>query len=163
VEMVTLTGTLGEMGILPQHVRMMTEMVPGELVVRKDGRDTFLAVGAGLVEVTGRRVSILTDMAGAAHSSAHAESEAGRPRGGGRGGGGGRGRWGRGRWRRATGGWAAPSPRCGSSVAIGGEEARVSGSGSDAVEWARAHGACFEVEPLVEVVRGRPTHVGFTI
>jgi len=66
VEMVTLTGVLGEMGILPQHIPLMTRMDPGELIVRKDGRDTFVAVGGGLVQVTGTRVNVLTDMAVAA-------------------------------------------------------------------------------------------------
>ena len=66
VDMVTLTGVEGEMGILPHHVRLMTRLMPGELVVRKEGRDEILAVGEGLVEVTGDRVSILTDMAIAA-------------------------------------------------------------------------------------------------
>ena len=41
------------MGILPQHIRLMTQVVPGEMIVRKDGKDHFLAVGQGLVEVTG--------------------------------------------------------------------------------------------------------------
>src|SRR5262245_65324750 len=63
VDMVTLTGVEGEMGLLPQHIRMMTQMVPGELVVRKNGRDQYLAVGEGLVEVSGDRVDIITDMA----------------------------------------------------------------------------------------------------
>jgi F-type H+-transporting ATPase subunit epsilon len=75
VEMVTLTGGMGEMGVLPHHVRLMTEMVPGELVVRQDGRERFL-----LVEVTGRRVSILTDMAVAAESIDEAKAEEARLR-----------------------------------------------------------------------------------
>ena len=75
VEMVTLTGVQGEMGILPQHIRLMTKMVPGELVVRKGGRDLFVAVGGGLVEVTGTRVSILTDMAVAADKIDEAKAE----------------------------------------------------------------------------------------
>jgi F-type H+-transporting ATPase subunit epsilon len=33
------------------------------MIVRKDDRDEFLAVGEGLVEVTGDRVAIVTDMA----------------------------------------------------------------------------------------------------
>jgi F-type H+-transporting ATPase subunit epsilon len=41
----------------------MTQLVPGEIIVRRGGHDEFLAVGEGLVEVTGQRVSILTDMA----------------------------------------------------------------------------------------------------
>jgi F-type H+-transporting ATPase subunit epsilon len=80
VEMVTLTGAQGEMGILPHHVRLMTKVVPGEVVVRKDGRDLFLAVGGGLVEVTGKSVSILTDMAVAAESIDEAKAEEARRR-----------------------------------------------------------------------------------
>ena len=80
VEMVTLTGVQGEMGILPQHIRLMTRMVPGELVVRKGGRDLFVAVGGGLVEVTGTRVSILTDMAVAADKIDEARAEEARLR-----------------------------------------------------------------------------------
>jgi F-type H+-transporting ATPase subunit epsilon len=63
VEMVTLPAVEGEMGVLPQHVRLITQLVPGELIVRKDGRDGFMAVGEGLVEVTNDRVSIVTNMA----------------------------------------------------------------------------------------------------
>ena len=63
VEMVTLPGVDGQMGVLPQHTRLMTYMVPGELIIRKDGRDDFMAIGEGLVEVTNSRVSIATNMA----------------------------------------------------------------------------------------------------
>jgi F-type H+-transporting ATPase subunit epsilon len=63
VEMVTLPGIEGQLGILPQHVPLMTQMVPGEIIVRKGGSDHFLAVGEGLVEIRGDRVAILTDMA----------------------------------------------------------------------------------------------------
>jgi F-type H+-transporting ATPase subunit epsilon len=63
VEMVTIPGVEGQMGVLPQHTRMMTYLVPGEMIVRKDGKDTYLAVGDGLVEVTNTRISIATNMA----------------------------------------------------------------------------------------------------
>lgn len=63
VDMVTLPGIQGQMGVLPHHVRLMTQMIPGELIVRKAGRTDFMAVGEGLVDVTGERVSILTNMA----------------------------------------------------------------------------------------------------
>jgi F-type H+-transporting ATPase subunit epsilon len=80
VEMVTLTGSEGEMGILPHHVRLMTQMMPGELVVRKEGREQFLAVGGGIVAVSARRVAILTDMAVAAESIDEAKAEEARLR-----------------------------------------------------------------------------------
>ena len=66
VEMVTIPGVEGQMGLLPQHTRLMTYLVPGEMIVRKDGRDQFMAVGEGLVEVTNSRVLIATNMAIAA-------------------------------------------------------------------------------------------------
>ncbi|HXY11819.1 MAG TPA: ATP synthase F1 subunit epsilon [Terriglobales bacterium] len=63
VDMVTLPGIEGQMGVLPHHVRLMTQLVPGELIVRKAGHTDFMAVGEGLVDVTSERVSILTNMA----------------------------------------------------------------------------------------------------
>lgn len=63
VDMVTLPGVEGEMGIYPQHVPLMTQLSAGEIVVRKGAEDFFLAVGDGFVEITGERVAVLTDMA----------------------------------------------------------------------------------------------------
>ena len=80
VEMVTLPGVEGQMGVLPQHVCLMTQMVPGELIVRKGGRDHFMAVGEGLVEITATRLSILTDMAVAAEGIDEARAEEARRR-----------------------------------------------------------------------------------
>jgi F-type H+-transporting ATPase subunit epsilon len=80
VEMVTLPAVNGQMGVLPQHIRLMTQMVPGEMIVRKDGHDDFLAVGEGLVEVTNERVSIVTNMAIAVESIDEASAEEARQR-----------------------------------------------------------------------------------
>jgi len=80
VEMVTLSGVEGQMGIYPQHVRLMTQLVPGEMIVRKDGRDTFLAVGEGLAEITNELVAIVTDMAVAADNIDEAKAEEARQR-----------------------------------------------------------------------------------
>ncbi len=63
VDMVTLPGVEGEMGIYPMHVPLMTQISSGELVARKNGQDHFLAIGEGFVEITGNRVAVLTDMA----------------------------------------------------------------------------------------------------
>src|ERR1041385_7973215 len=80
VEMVTLPGIDGEMGIYPQHVPLMTQIVAGEVIARKGGRDAFLAVGEGFVEITGDHVSILTDMAVAAENIDEAKAEEARRR-----------------------------------------------------------------------------------
>ncbi len=75
VDMVTLPAVEGQIGILPRHVPLMTQMVPGEMIVRENGSDRFLAVGEGLVEITGDRVAILTDMAIAAENIDEAKAE----------------------------------------------------------------------------------------
>jgi F-type H+-transporting ATPase subunit epsilon len=63
VDMVTLPGSEGEFGVFPKHVPLLTALKPGELRVRKDGRETSLAIGEGFVEVKADGVSVLTDMA----------------------------------------------------------------------------------------------------
>lgn len=63
VDMVTIPGSEGELGILPMHAPLMTQLKPGELKIKQGGQETSLAVGGGFAEVTGDRVSILTDMA----------------------------------------------------------------------------------------------------
>jgi len=80
VEMVTLPGVAGQMGIYPRHVLLMTQLVPGEMIVRKEGRDLFIAAGEGLIEVTARRVAILTDLAIPADRVDEAEAEEARQR-----------------------------------------------------------------------------------
>lgn len=75
VDMVTLPGVEGEMGIYPMHVPLMTQLAAGEVTARKGGQDYFLAVGDGFVEVTGERVSILTDMAIKAENIDEAKAE----------------------------------------------------------------------------------------
>ena len=63
VEMVTLPGSEGELGVYPNHVPLLTTLNPGELRVLKGGKETFLAIGEGFVEITAATVSVLTDMA----------------------------------------------------------------------------------------------------
>ena len=63
VHMVTLPAIEGEMGVYPHHLRLITQLVPGEVIVATDGQERYLAVGEGLVEVTADRVMIVTDMA----------------------------------------------------------------------------------------------------
>ena len=63
VDMVTLPGVEGEMGIYPMHIPLMTQIAHGEIVAKKGGVDHYLATGEGFVQITGDRVAILTDMA----------------------------------------------------------------------------------------------------
>jgi F-type H+-transporting ATPase subunit epsilon len=80
VDMVTLPGVDGEMGIYPMHVPLMTQLIAGEVVARKAGQDYFLAVGDGFVEITGQQVSVLTDMAIQAENIDESKAEEARRR-----------------------------------------------------------------------------------
>lgn len=63
VEQVVMPGVEGQLGILPGHVPLLTAIQPGELDLKAGSRGDELAVGGGFAEVTGSRVTILTDMA----------------------------------------------------------------------------------------------------
>jgi F-type H+-transporting ATPase subunit epsilon len=80
VEMATLPAVVGQIGVYPEHTPLITQLAPGEIIVRKRGRDEFIAAGEGLIEVTARRISILTDMAVAADRIDEAKAEEARRR-----------------------------------------------------------------------------------
>lgn len=80
VDMVTLPGSEGELGVYPLHVPLMTELACGEVNVRKGQQNYFLAVGDGFVEITGEKVTILTDMAIKAENIDEAKAEEARRR-----------------------------------------------------------------------------------
>jgi len=80
VEMVTMDAVEGQIGILPYHTRLMTQLVPGENDCSQRRHEELLAVGEGLVVVTGTHVSVLTDMAIAAEKIDEAKVEEARQR-----------------------------------------------------------------------------------
>ena len=53
----------GEIGILPNHINLMTKLAPGELKVKKGGKVTYMATGDGFLQVSDNTVTIMTDMA----------------------------------------------------------------------------------------------------
>ena len=61
VDVLTAPGAEGELGILPNHAPLMTALQPGEIMLRKDGEETYLAVTGGFMEVIANRVMILAD------------------------------------------------------------------------------------------------------
>jgi len=83
VESVTLPAVGGQIGVRPRHVPMLTRIEPGEILLRRGGTDSpdeVLAVGEGLVAITGDRVAIVTDMAIAAKDIDEAQVEEARQR-----------------------------------------------------------------------------------
>ncbi len=63
VDSVVIPGVEGELGVLPMHAPLMTQLTPGELRVFRKGEEIRLAVGEGFVEITSDKVAVLTDMA----------------------------------------------------------------------------------------------------
>ena len=63
VESVVIPGSEGELGVLPMHIPLMTQIKPGEVVIMQNGKKDYLAVGEGFATVTQAKVNILTDMA----------------------------------------------------------------------------------------------------
>ena len=63
VELVVVPGSNGELGILSKNAPLMSTLQPGELVIRKEGEDTYLAVSGGFIEILDDRVTVLADAA----------------------------------------------------------------------------------------------------
>lgn len=60
VSMVVAPGASGVLGVLPRHAPLMTLIVPGELVVKKEGQpDRYFAVGGGFMEVRPDKIILL--------------------------------------------------------------------------------------------------------
>ena len=80
VQMVTLLAVDGQIGVYPNHARVITQLEPGEIIVQQNGQDRSLAVGEGLVEIAGDHVAIVTDMAIPAEKIDEAKVEEARAR-----------------------------------------------------------------------------------
>jgi F-type H+-transporting ATPase subunit epsilon len=63
VEMVTVPGLDGELGILPGHTPLISQLKTGVLTYVQDGKSSQLHVSGGFVEVRDDRVSVLAEVA----------------------------------------------------------------------------------------------------
>ena len=63
VDTVVVPTLTGEIGILPGHIPLLTQVVSGELRLMKDGKELFLAVGKGFAQIESDKVSILAEHA----------------------------------------------------------------------------------------------------
>jgi F-type H+-transporting ATPase subunit epsilon len=62
---VALPGEAGELGILPQHMPLITRIKPGAVRIQRadNGEEEFVFVAGGLLEVQPHRVTVLADTA----------------------------------------------------------------------------------------------------
>jgi len=63
VDMVTLSSSEGELGILPHHTNLMAKLEPGELRIKNKGKTEVLATGDGFIQIANNTLTILTDLA----------------------------------------------------------------------------------------------------
>lgn len=61
-EMVSATGEMGELGILPRHNQLLTRLRPGQVRVKvSDGDEQIFYVSGGFLEVQPHIVTVLAD------------------------------------------------------------------------------------------------------
>lgn len=63
IDTVVIPTVEGEIGILPGHIPLLTQVDHGVLRVTKNGVTQYLAVGKGFAEVQGDKVSVLAETA----------------------------------------------------------------------------------------------------
>ena len=63
VDIVLAPSTEGQIGILPGHAALLTQLTAGELFIFNGPRIEVLAVGGGLLDVHNNEVSVLADSA----------------------------------------------------------------------------------------------------
>ena len=63
INMLICRSIAGELGILPKHARLLTELVPHAMRIKVDGGETQLFIGGGFMEVTPDKITILADSA----------------------------------------------------------------------------------------------------
>ena len=63
VDEVTAPGTIGEFGLLPGHIPILTTLNIGELSFKQDGKEFHVAVNWGYVEVDDDTVTVLVETA----------------------------------------------------------------------------------------------------
>lgn len=63
VDMVTLPGNAGQMGILAGHAPLLSTLQIGEVVLHKGNDVRYIAIGGGVVEVRPDKVTVLAETA----------------------------------------------------------------------------------------------------
>ena len=80
IDQVTIPTTDGNITVLPNHMSLVTSIEPGELVVKQGSKEISIASGFGFAQISGKHVSILTDLAEEASDISEKEAEEARRR-----------------------------------------------------------------------------------
>ncbi len=63
VDLVTLPGVSGQMGVMRGHAPLLSTLDIGEIVLHKGNATEYIAVGGGVVEVRPDKVTVLAEVA----------------------------------------------------------------------------------------------------
>lgn len=63
VDEITLPTESGEISILPNHVALLTKILPGEMHIKRNGKNDLFAITGGFLEISNNNVSILAEHA----------------------------------------------------------------------------------------------------
>lgn len=80
IDQVTIPTSQGNITILPNHMTLVTQIEPGELIVKQGSKETNIASGYGFAQITGQQVSVLTDLAEEVSEISEKEAEEARKR-----------------------------------------------------------------------------------
>ncbi len=68
VDAITLPTQMGEITVLPNHIPLIANLVPGEIIYKHDNQESFFAISGGILEVNkNNEVVILADTAEFGH------------------------------------------------------------------------------------------------
>ena len=63
VEEVIVPTTSGQLTILPNHAALMSKVSSGEVIVKRNGKEYYMAITGGFLDVNSNNVSILANYA----------------------------------------------------------------------------------------------------
>ena len=63
IDMLIVRSIAGELGILPRHARLLTELLPHAMKIKMSGGEQLIALGGGFMEVTPEKITVLAHSA----------------------------------------------------------------------------------------------------
>ena len=80
IDQVTILTSQGNITVLPNHMSVVAQLEPGELIVKQGNKETNIASGYGFAQITGKQVSVLTELSEEVGEISEKEAEEARKR-----------------------------------------------------------------------------------
>ncbi len=63
IDELTIPTVNGEISVLPNHVDLLTKIIPGEMIIKKNNKTEPFAIAGGFIEITNNHINVLADYA----------------------------------------------------------------------------------------------------